>query len=297
MAKNTPKIQEIDNTLKDIVRSIRFSDENIFESNYTLVMDNAPVMKVVERGVPMRSTEHRVILVRSGSVDYSLNFTDYHVMEGDVLMVPANYVITVEDFRPTTSARVLAFRFVDMADAALIGFDVVHLHLGQFDQQVFENFFQMMHNVLTVPTSSRHDFEHLVLSMLFRIRDINARQNGVRTPVLGDHKQQVFTHFMQLLNQADTSTPRTVSAYAERLGVTNNYLSIIVKELSERTVMDWVDMRSLQLIKMRLTDENDATIDMIAEQMGYTSSSQMIRFFKRMTGMTPDKFRKSKSKQ
>lgn len=291
-----PKVQEINNSLKDKIRAIDFTGMNFFEKNYSLVMDNSPVVKYFAPDAPLHSSEHRVLLVKKGSVDYSLNFMNFHVSEGDLLLVPANFIIEIEEFTPNFNARVLTFRFSDMVDTSLVGFDVIHLKLGQNEYQVFEGFFQMMHRVLTTPTSDRRDFEHLVLSMLFRIQDIYAERYGKQKPIFGDRKQQVFSKFMQLVSQADDKLPRSVGAYAEPLGVPNNYLSVIVKEISDRTVMEWVDIKTVMIIKAKLSDPTGPTVDQIAYQLGFSSSSQMIRVFKKLTGKTPLEYRKERSK-
>ena len=150
----------------------------------------------------------------------------------------------------------------------------------------------MMHRVLIHPTSDRHDFEHLVLSMLFRIQGICAERYGKQKPALGDRKQLVFSRFMQLVSQSEGKLPRSVGEYAEQIGVPNNYLSVIVKEISGRTVMEWVDMKTVILIKSKLNDPTNPSIDHIAEQLGFSSSSQMIRVFKKITGTTPHEYRK-----
>ena len=296
MQNKPQRIQEIDNSTKEKIRAVDFTGVNFFDRDFALVMDNAPVAKTFVPDTPMRSSEHRVVLVKEGSADYSFNFTDYHLTTGDLLLIPANYIINIDSFSSTFKIRVVSFRFADASDAQLVGFEVIHLHLGLSEQQVFENFFQMMHCVLAAPTPDRRDFEHLVLSMLFRIQNDNVMQCGGNKPVIGDHRQQVLAKFMQLVNQTDNKMPRTVGAYAQAIGVTNNYLSVTVKNLSTRTVMDWVDIRTDLLIKALLNDPSAPSVESIAEQLDFSSSSQMIRFFRKMNGKTPLDYRKERTR-
>ena len=288
------RIIEIDDSKKDEIRVFDNTGANIIEKDFCLVMDNSPIVKHAVIDAPVRSPEHRIMLVKKGSVDYTLNYMDFHVSEGEVLMIPANYIIIMNGHSRDFNARVLSFRFANMADAGLVGYDAVKLRLGYNEEQVFENFFQMMNQVLKSPTAGKRDFEHLVISMLYRIQGLNSAQNGFQAPAMGDRKQAIVSKFMQLLN-ANGPAPRSIAYYADKLGVSANYLSVVIKERSKHTVMEWVDIRTVTEIKMLLHDPSNLTVDQIAERLDFSSSSQMIRVFKKVTGVTPIEYRKTKS--
>lgn len=288
------RIIEIDDSKKDEIRVFDNTGANIIEKDFCLVMDNSPIVKHAVIDAPVRSPEHRIMLVKKGSVDYTLNYMDFHVSEGEVLMIPANYIIIMNGHSGDFNARVLSFRFTGMGESNLVGYEVIKLRLGYNEEQVFENFFQMMNQVLSSPTAGKRDFEHLVISMLFRIQGLNFAQNGFQAPAMGDRKQAIVSKFMQLLN-ANGPAPRSIAYYADKLGVSANYLSVVVKERSDHTVMEWVDIRTVTEIKMLLHDPSNLTVDQIAERLDFSSSSQMIRVFKKVTGVTPIEYRKTKS--
>lgn len=290
------KIKVIDDSMKAELRAIDNTGANIIEKDFCLVMDNSAIVKYAVIDAPLRTPEHRIMLVKKGSVDHTLNYMNFHTSEGEVLMIPANYIINLNGHSRDFNARVLSFRFANMADAGLVGYDAVKLRLGYNEEQVFENFFQMMNQVLKSPTAGKRDFEHLVISMLFRIQGLNTAQNGIQAATLGDRKQTIFAKFMQLLNTGGPA-PRSIATYAEQLGVSANYLSVVVKEKSDHTVMEWVDIRTVTQIKLLLCDPANLTVDQIAERLDFSSSSQMIRVFKKLTGATPIEYRKTKSEE
>ena len=290
------RIIEIDDSKKDEIRVFDNTGANIIEKDFCLVMDNSPIVKHAVIDAPVRSPEHRIMLVKKGSVDYTLNYMDFHVSEGEVLMIPANYIIIMNGHSGDFNARVLSFRFTGMGESNLVGYEVIKLRLGYNEEQVFENFFQMMNQVLKSPTAGKRDFEHLVISMLYRIQGLNSAQNGFQAPAMGDRKQAIVSKFMQLLN-ANGPAPRSIAYYADKLGVSANYLSVVVKERSDHTVMEWVDIRTVTQIKLLLFDPDNLTVDQIAERLNFSSSSQMIRVFKKLTGATPIEYRKTKSEE
>ncbi|KWW28245.1 MAG: transcriptional regulator, AraC family [bacterium P3] len=270
----------------------------IIEKKFSLIMDNAcaAFAKNTFFDASQLSSEHRIMLVKKGSAKYTLNDMDFHTFEGELLMVPANYIIHVNGHSHDFNARLLSFRFSDMADAGVVGYYVVKLRLGYAEHQVFESFFQMMDLVLRSPTADKCDFQYLVLSMLFRIRDLNAAYNGQQVPAVCNRRGLVFTQFMKLISSSDP-IPRSVTAYADRLCVTSNYLSVCVKEYSGRTVMEWVNLKTLSQIKTLLLNPKNFTVNEIAEQLDFSSATQMIRLFKKLSnGFTPLEYRKVKMK-
>ena len=84
---------------------------------------------------------------------------------------------------------------------------------------------------------------------------------------------------------------RSVSYYAERLCVSDGYLQTIIKEEMHRPVMYWVNQVTVNKLKVMLKEEGQS-LEAVAKVMGFGGASQMIRFFKRETGMTPAEFRK-----
>ena len=290
------KIQEIDDSMKAEIQAIDNTKSNIIEKNYCLIMDNSDIVKKMVIDAPLRSPEHRVMLVKKGSVDHSLNYYDYHTSEGELLMIPANFIICLNGHSNNFNARVISFHFANTLNESLVGYDVVKLRLGSTEEHVFENYFQLMNQVLNSPITGKRDFEHIVISMLHRIQGLNSSQNQSQVTSLGDRKKTIFSQFIQLIN-ADGPAPRNISAYAKNLGVSSNYLSIAVKQESGRTVMDWVNIRTITQIKILLNDPANLTVDQIAEQLQFSSSSQMIRLFKKIIGKTPLEYRKEKRKK
>lgn len=292
----THKIQEIDDSVKSELRTIYYSNANIIEKDYWLIMDNSEIVKYTVSDTPFHSPEPRILLVKKGSIDYTLNHVDYHIVADELLMVPANFTISIIGYSHNFNARILSFCFPDMDYADSVGYDVVKLRLGHGEKHVFDNFFQMMNFVLKTPTTDKQDFKHLVLSMLFRIKCLNTAQNGLPSPLYVDRKQAIFSQFMRLVNTTE-STHQTVSYYADKIGVSANYLSVVIKEKSGRTVMDWVAMRTVAQIKKLLLDPSHLTVNQIAERLSFSSSTQMIRVFKKGAGMTPLEYQRKKKQR
>ena len=79
--------------------------------------------------------------------------------------------------------------------------------------------------------------------------------------------------------------------------VSENYLSIIIKNETGQTVKKWIEQRTETQIKMLLADPKGRTLNEIANIIGYSSPPQVVRFFKRRTDMTPYEYRKMALKE
>ena len=85
--------------------------------------------------------------------------------------------------------------------------------------------------------------------------------------------------------------PGTIASYAEEIGISENYLSRLVKKATGRSVGAWMDIVRIQRAKRLLTETREPVID-IAVAVGIEEQSYFSRLFKKETGLTPSAFRK-----
>ena len=85
--------------------------------------------------------------------------------------------------------------------------------------------------------------------------------------------------------------PGTIALYAQEAGISENYLSRLVKQSTGRSVGAWIDIVRIQRAKRLLSSTNHSIID-IAASVGVEDQSYFSRLFKKETGITPSAFRK-----
>lgn len=85
--------------------------------------------------------------------------------------------------------------------------------------------------------------------------------------------------------------PGTIASYAEEAGISENYLSRLVKQSTGRSVGAWIDIVRIQRAKQLLSSTTLSIID-IAASVGVEDQSYFSRLFKKETGLTPSGFRK-----
>jgi AraC-like DNA-binding protein len=85
--------------------------------------------------------------------------------------------------------------------------------------------------------------------------------------------------------------PGTIAFYADEAGISENYLSRLVKQATGRSVGAWIDIVRIQRAK-RLLSSTDLPVIDIAASVGVEDQSYFSRLFKKETGITPSAFRK-----
>jgi len=85
--------------------------------------------------------------------------------------------------------------------------------------------------------------------------------------------------------------PDKLSSHAASLGISENYLSRMVKSSTGRSVGEWIDISRIGRAKRMLSETELPVID-IASSIGIEDQSYFARFFKKETGMTPSSYRK-----
>ena len=84
-----------------------------------------------------------------------------------------------------------------------------------------------------------------------------------------------------------------VQFYADMLNVSSRYLAQVTRRVSEQSPKAIIDDYLIKNIKRQLlTTQNN--VQQIAYALGFSSQAHMTRYFRKLTGLTPSKFRKQK---
>ena len=106
----------------------------------------------------------------------------------------------------------------------------------------------------------------------------------------GKRTEELFMNFMDLLPKHFVRE-HGIEFYADALNVTPTYLSRAVRQVSGRTVVEYIN-RLLLMEAIWLLESTSLSIDEIAEKINYADSTTFGRFFFRMKGVTPREYRK-----
>ena len=105
-------------------------------------------------------------------------------------------------------------------------------------------------------------------------------------------KEYIFERFYESLVESYQSE-RSVKFYADQLCLTPKHLSGVVKEVSGKTVGEWID--ELVILEAKaLLNSSSMNIQEIADRLNFANQSFFGKYFKHYTGMSPKEYRKSR---
>ena len=102
----------------------------------------------------------------------------------------------------------------------------------------------------------------------------------------GNH---LFNRFLNLLAQTSPKY-HPVSFYADKLQITPKYLSVLCKQCSGKTALEWIEESVLEEIRFYLV-QPDITIKEVARITGFDNPSFFGQYVKQHFGCTPATFR------
>ncbi len=105
----------------------------------------------------------------------------------------------------------------------------------------------------------------------------------------GSRNIVIFNRFIALVNER-CDERRDMPFYADAIGLTKQHLSSIITATSGRTASSWIAEAILSRIKILLR-HSDLTSAEISDRLNFSAPSHFARFFKHMTGMTPQEYK------
>ena len=100
-------------------------------------------------------------------------------------------------------------------------------------------------------------------------------------------KEEKYRQFIKLLLD-NVKSERTVGFYADKMCLSAKYLSQLIKKISGKTIMEWINEITILAIKSRLKSTSLSVLQ-ISEEFNFPNPSFFCRYFKKYTGMTDRK--------
>jgi AraC-like DNA-binding protein len=105
-------------------------------------------------------------------------------------------------------------------------------------------------------------------------------------------KNELFMRFRQLVT-LHHSESRKIEFYADKLCISEHYLSIIVKQISGSSASACIERIVIANAKSLLVS-TEMTIQQIADKLNFPNASFFSKYFKRIAGQTPKEYRSSR---
>jgi len=139
---------------------------------------------------------------------------------------------------------------------------------------------------------SDHIYKSEILRMLYAIFLLdfqNAQNKAIAHRTVPQRMEEIFLDFMRLLPQ-HFAEHHDIGFYASSLNISKVYLSRVVRKVMGRTVVDYINQMLLMEASFLLRN-SQLSIVQISDRLHFSEPAAFSRFFMRMSGQSPKKFR------
>lgn len=168
-------------------------------------------------------------------------------------------------------------------------------HFYTISQSVVNSFISLYNQVESVLGQDDNPYREIIIKHLF-----SAHYYGLGYYIHGGMQKQ--TSVMTLQQEAcerfislvadNFKSHRDIGFYADRLCITNKYLSALLKQETGMTALEWIEKYVILYAKSCLSSTS-MTIQEISDDLDFPSQSVFGKYFKRVEGMSPKAYRKS----
>lgn len=276
------------------------SDSEPFAGSGFFVTLNAVhgIKRIFKCGIPLRFEDMRMGYIKSGEADLILNLIPCHVKKGMLIYISSESIMQVDHYSDDFNLEGFTLPN-DMLNVSLHGdvpslmtFDMYDVRLMPSEEEItiFKNLLAMLWSVATLLNSDQELAGDLVSALVHYYNYLFVKYNKSEDR-RRSRERDIFNKFIYLVNRSH-GIERQLDYYAEKMFLSQRYLGSIIKKVSGVTAKEWIDRAAITEIKV-LLKHSDKQITQIADQLHFSNDSFFSRFFKRLTGTTPKKYREN----
>ena len=273
--------------------------EHVFmNSELAMVRSDSTVFSLLMRQKPpFTINDHRFGIVMSGEAEINFNLQDRHLKSGTLAYIGPGTIIHPK--RLSADLRIFGMGLFSNFPMPFAQGQMPSAFNGQvrdfqlpaseeniaIAKQILDTIWQMVHidddyhrpTITALVAALMHHYDHLFQQQADQLANSRSRE------------QTIFDRFLQLVTQHCTEQHQ-IGYYAERMYLTERYLSTVIRQTSGTTAKDWIDRALITRIKIELR-HTDKSAAQIAEEMHFANPSFFSKYFRRLTGMPPGEYK------
>jgi AraC-like DNA-binding protein len=254
--------------------------------------------------VPVRINQLFIVLVLQGSIRISLDYVHYTVAANCLVTIMPTHIIQIAKLSDDLKARILIIDRTFLDDCKLdkrtpsmTGYmQLVKNPCTLFTSEEAAHISQCLSLVEEKIRQRTHAFhkevmQNAVVAFLLELANLFVgKKDAIRPPVYS-RREELMNQFLQLLFE-HAGEQHLVTFYAEKLCITPQYLSQVLKDTTGKSANKWIEEALIVEAKVRLKAPQ-TTVQQVADALNFSDQSTFGKFFKKHTGISPKEYRKS----
>ncbi|MBS1688833.1 MAG: helix-turn-helix domain-containing protein [Bacteroidetes bacterium] len=236
-----------------------------------------------------------VLALKKGKGTHEIDFTSYNIDNNSIFILRPGQVHKLE-LKADSLGYIMEFNTAFYHPANVFAIQRLkkagNKNLCEFQSVRFDKLLHILDNICIEEDDRSYGYKEAIKSYLDLFFIEFTRQSRSPTKAIPDantYSQEKFEELLLLLD-ANITTHKTVSKYAELLNLSGYQINAITKSMVGKTASALIDEQIVLETKRHLLATSNQIKD-IAFNLGYEDISYFIRFFKKKTGLTPEAFR------
>ncbi|MDR1258280.1 MAG: helix-turn-helix domain-containing protein [Tannerellaceae bacterium] len=253
---------------------------------------------------PVRINQPIIVMAFRGSAQVSINYIPYTISADNMLFVMPTHVIRMAESSGDLKAKILIIDKTFLNDCRL------SLQAPQLTAYMrlqknpcipftaeetahIERCFMMLEEKIRLRTHAfyREVMQNSVSAFMLELANILMGKTDAFVHSSFSRKEEIMNQFIQLLF-LHAGAQHLVTFYADKLCITPQYLSLILKELTGKPANKWID-DALVVEAKTLLKTPQITVQQVADTLNFSDQSTFGKFFKKYTGLSPREYRRS----
>lgn len=292
-------IDELQNHLPESLNAI--CKEGYFIASHCGVIDKQ-IMEIFMSSVRMATTFF--VLCKDGEVDITYNQKHY-VLKKNSLIVGIPDIVVQINSQSLIDANAM-FCKKEFLGGLNVNVDnsLIHILLYILNNPILEltaeELSDLQHTFMDLEKFAKTNEEDFftkeiiasgIRAFIYKVcRIVSCRIKQSEYPRVNTRKYDYFKRFFALL-ATGYKQHRNVNWYAEQLHLSTKYFTSLIRQVSGRTTVDWINDRVIYEAKNLLL-YSEMSITEIAYQLNFPSTSFFSKYFKNIVGINPSEFRK-----
>nr|WP_294779950.1 helix-turn-helix domain-containing protein [uncultured Flavobacterium sp.] len=271
----------------------------LFKSNsdHFFCLEIEEIMHMQHPVPPSKHSCHTLIFITSGQHTMKLGYQEFTTTDNEIIVIPAGQIFSLDNVNNIHNGYICQFHPDVLirrygSRELLNEFDFLKISgnpkikLASEDTGAIINILGRLKKEYSETTIADLNIVQSYLITLF----YEMNKNAEKTSKSISAAEAITTKFKELIHD-QIKTQHQVNFYSSLLNVTPNHLNKCVKTVTGKSAVKWID-DSILLEAKYLLFQTTLSVGEIASEVGFEDQSYFSRFFKKLEGISPIRYRK-----
>lgn len=254
---------------------------------------------------PVKNDTMTIMLVKSGTLTFGVNMESYTIGPDNILVITPGMMVNLCNFDSDLELYMIAMS-ADFLHSVNINFTAISvpdfiekqspaIKLNGTESDLIMKYFDLLAINAKADvnlTIERNIASSLIASLVYQLVQFHYKHIGLESNTSGIRSsRRTYVHNFMKLIHVHYAQERSVKFYASKLCISPKYLSLLVKEFTGRSAVQWIDSLVLMEAKnmLRYSGKN---IQQVAYALNFPNQSSFGKYFKHLTGQSPTEYQK-----